>query len=134
VHLAVAQQLAQWGRDHHATVDYIFKGSNPFTEHYSAIQAEVPDADDPGTLVNTRLLGSLAQADGVVVAGEALSHCVANTVRDVARHLGTEGARKLTLLVDCTSSVRGFEAFGADFLREMKGRGMATARSTEFFP
>jgi nicotinamidase-related amidase len=131
VHPAVAQQLARWEREKLETVDYIFKGSNPFTEHYSAVQAEVPDAADPGTLLNTRLIEALAAADMVVVAGEALSHCVANTVRDIARNIGTAKIARLTLLTDCTSPVGGFERLGEDFLREMTARGMRTARSVD---
>ena len=131
VHPAVAHQLARWGRATLQTVDYIFKGSNPFTEHYSAVQAEVPDPADPATLVNTRLLEALGSTDMIVVAGEALSHCVANTVRDIARHLGPAQTARLTLLSDCTSSVGGFENLGADFLREMTAQGMKSVRSSD---
>lgn len=31
-------------------VQFVNKGSNPWTEHYSAVQAEVPDPADAGTL------------------------------------------------------------------------------------
>jgi nicotinamidase-related amidase len=133
VHPAVAAELDRWGRDALKTVDYIFKGSSPSTEHYSAVQAEVPDPADPATLPNTRLVETLAAADAVVIAGEALSHCVANTVRDLARHLGDERIARMTLLTDCTSSVGGFEQLGEGFLREMMARGMKTARSVELF-
>ena len=131
VHPAVAHQLARWGRARLQTVDYIFKGSNPFTEHYSAVQAEVPDPTDPGTLLNARLVDALSEAQLILVAGEALSHCVANTVRDIARHLGPAPTARMTLLSDCTSSVGGFENLGADFLREMTARGMKSVRSTD---
>ncbi|HTT13525.1 MAG TPA: cysteine hydrolase [Burkholderiaceae bacterium] len=133
VHPAVAHQLARWARDRLQTVDYIFKGSNPFTEHYSAVQAEVPDPSDPGTLLNARLLEALSAADSIIVAGEALSHCVANTVRDLACNLGAVRTAKLTLLADCTSSVGGFENLGADFLGEMAARGMKSVRSVDLF-
>jgi nicotinamidase-related amidase len=114
-------------------VDFILKGINPTTEHYSAVQAEVPDPDDPSTLPNTRLVNTLAAADLVIVAGEALSHCVANTVRDIANLFGPDAIRKLVLLTDCVSSVPGFENLGADFVRDLKARGMQTALSTELF-
>jgi hypothetical protein len=32
------------------------KGANPWTEHYSAMQAEVPDAEDPDTQLNRALI------------------------------------------------------------------------------
>ena len=43
-------------------VDYISKGSNVFTEHYSAIRAEVPDPEDPGTQVNQALIDKRSDA------------------------------------------------------------------------
>ena len=132
VHAAVAQSLDAWARKKLDVVDYVTKGSNPFTEHYSAVQAEVPDPSDPGTLLNSRLIRTLSDADVVIVAGEALSHCVANTVRDIASNFGEDNIAKLVLLTDCSSSAGGFEQLGADFVAEMRARGMKTARSTDY--
>jgi nicotinamidase-related amidase len=78
------------------------------------------------------LIHALASADVVVVAGEALSHCVAHTVRDIANNFGEENVRKLVLLTDCCNSVGGFEQLGHDFSAEMCARGMQTARSTDW--
>lgn len=121
--------LTRWEIAQHALVDYVMKGTNPWTEHFSAIRAEVIDPDDPSTQPNTRLIAALKGADRVLIAGEAGSHCVANTVRDLADVLG-ERARveRLVLLEDTISPVPGFEAFQADFLADLTGRGMA--RST----
>ncbi len=131
VHAGVAQALGTWGRSQGKVVDYVHKGSNPFTEHYSAVRAEVPDAQDPSTQLNQRLLANFAQADQLLVAGEALAHCVANTVRDIAEQFGAHKLHKIVLLTDCSSSVGGFEALGQAFVAEMCARGMQTARSTE---
>jgi nicotinamidase/pyrazinamidase len=115
-----------------ATADYVTKGSNPWTEHFSAVQAEVPDPDDPTTQINTELVQTLEEADVVLLAGEALSHCLANTVRDVADKFADPAyVRKLVLLTDASSNVTGFEKYGEDFLRVMKARGMRTATTTE---
>ncbi len=124
--------LNRWARSRMEIVDYVTKGSNPFTEHYSAVQAEVPDAADPSTLVNTRFIDTLARADQILIAGEALSHCVANTVRDIAANFGDDNVRKLVLLGDCSSSVAGFESLGADFVTEMTARGMRVMKSTDY--
>ena len=132
VHAAVAQSLDAWARKKLHVVDYVTKGSNPFTEHYSAVQAEVPDPSDPGTLLNGRLIRALSDADVVIVAGEALSHCVANTVRDIASNFGEDNIKKLVLLTDCCNSVGGFEQLGRDFVAEMQARGMQTAYSTDY--
>lgn len=132
VHAAVAHSLDAWARKKLDVVDYVTKGSNPFTEHYSAVQAEVPDPSDPGTLLNRRLINTLSDADVVIVAGEALSHCVANTVRDIANNFGEDNIKKLVLLTDCCNSVGGFEQLGSDFVAEMQARGMRTARSVDY--
>lgn len=125
----LAQALAAWGRRELKAVNYVGKGTNPLTEHYSAIQAEVPDTADPHTLPDTGWIASLAQADLILVAGEALSHCVASTVRDLADQLGAAQVSKLVLLTDCASPVSGFEALGQSFIDEMVARGMRLARS-----
>ncbi|HEX5362637.1 MAG TPA: hypothetical protein VFW59_00045 [Gallionella sp.] len=129
IHSAVKRAIDKWGREQMAQVDYILKGMNPKTEHYSAIRAELPDGNDPSTMPNRSLLQKLSAADTVIVAGEALSHCVANTVRDIANDIGEENIRKLVLLADCASPVTGFEKLGADFLDEMRARGMQSAMS-----
>ena len=124
--------LQGWER-RYAVVDYIQKGSNIYTEHYSAIQADVPDPADPGTQVNTALVESLKQADILAVAGEAGSHCVANTVRDLADQFGDDRLlSKIVLLRDAVSPVGGFEAFENSFISEMTARGMRLSTTTEF--
>jgi nicotinamidase-related amidase len=128
----VMAALNNWARNRMEVVDFVTKGSNPFTEHYSAVQAEVPDAADPSTLINTRFIETLAQADEILIAGEALSHCVANTVRDIAANFGDENIKKLVLLEDCASSVGGFEQLGRDFVAEMSARGMRVIKSTDY--
>jgi nicotinamidase-related amidase len=125
--------LAAWEQQRFAMVDYVTKGSNPWTEHYSAVCADVPDPSDPGTQLNTRFVQTLMDADLVAVAGEAGSHCLANTVRDVAQAFQDDRClQRLVLLEDATSPVPGFESLQADFIREMRGRGMQVTTTTAF--
>ncbi len=124
----IAESVLAW-ENRFAMVDYVIKGLNIWTEHYSAVQADVPDPTDPGTQLNTRLIERLESADLIVLSGQALSHCVANTVRDIAKD---DNINKMVLIEDTTSSVPGFEHLGEDFLKEMKTRGMRTAKSTEY--
>lgn len=124
--------LQYWER-RFAMVDYVTKGSNPFTEHYSAVQADVPDPADPSTQINTALIQTLMNADLIAVAGEAGSHCLANTVRDVANNFGDDRlVSKIVLLTDATSPVTGFERFQDDFLHEMTARGMKLSTTSDF--
>jgi nicotinamidase-related amidase len=123
--------LLQWEKDF-AMVDYVTKGSNFWTEHYSAVQADVPDPQDPDTQLNMKLIRTLEQADIILLAGEARSHCLANTVIDIANNFGEENIKKMVLLEDATSDVPGFENLGEDFVRDMKARGMQTSTTEEF--
>ena len=113
-------------------VDFVAKGSNIYTEHYSAVQAEVPDPSDPGTQINIGLIQTLDEADVIAIAGEAGSHCLANTVRDIADNFSDESIKKLVLLTDATSPVPGFEQNQTDFINEMTARGMQLSTTTEF--
>jgi len=115
-----------------AVADFVTKGSNPWTEHFSAVRAEVPDPADPGTQINTALVSTLQQADVVLLAGEALSHCLANTVRDIADCFGDPRLiSKLVLLTDASSPVPGFEAQAQAFLADLTRRGMRTATTAD---
>lgn len=129
----VIASLHAWARDNKQLINYVTKGSNPFTEHYSAVKAEVQKADDKTTQINWALINTIKEADLILLAGEALSHCVANTVTDIADNFGEENIAKLVLLTDCSSSVTGFEAMGQEFVEKMVKRGMKTALSTDFF-
>lgn len=110
-------------------IDFVKKAANPLTEHYSAIQAEVPDPADPSTRTNFVLIDRLKESDKIIVAGEALSHCVANTLRDLVVYIP---AYKITVLSDCTSCVSGFEAEGESFIEEFKSKGMQFEASDNF--
>lgn len=93
----------------------------------------MPDPDDPGTRLNTTLIEKLRGADAVFIAGEAGSHCVANTVRDIADALGNDSLlAKMTLLTDAVSPVGGFESLQSDFLHDLTARGLRTATTETF--
>lgn len=127
----VRQAASAWERKRMRRVDYVTKGHNPWTEHYSAVMADVPDASDPTTQLNTSLIRTLEQADVILLSGQALSHCLANTVRDIADNFGEENVRKMVLIEDTSSPVPGFEHLADEFMRDMKGRGMQTAKAAE---
>jgi len=129
--------LGDWEGSQNNNVDYVSKGSNPFTEHYSAVKAEVPDPQDPSTQLNTRLIQTLMEADKIIIAGEAGSHCVANTVKDIADGFQDDTyVNKMVLLEDAVSPVISpfvdFPAVQAQFIADMKARGMQTANTTDF--
>ncbi len=112
-------------------VNKVNKGSNPWTEHYSAIMAEVPDIEDPDTQLNRDFIELLAQADQIYITGEASSHCVKATSEHIADNLGPANLSKLVLVTDCMSAVTGFEAQYESFVRDMMARGVQTAKATD---
>jgi nicotinamidase/pyrazinamidase len=128
---SIAKQLNAW-ENNFQVVDYVIKGINMWTEHYSAVKADVPDVHDSSTQLNMNLIKDLESADLIICSGQALSHCVANTIRDIADNFNTANIQKLVLIEDTTSPVPGFESLGEEFLAEMKARGMRTAHSTDF--
>jgi nicotinamidase/pyrazinamidase len=130
VHADVRAAYNGWEEHTLRGVRKVTKGENPWTEHYSAVQAEVPDADDAHTLRNTDLLAALDSADLLLVAGEAGSHCVRATTEHLVDHLPGGDPGRIALLTDCMSPVGGFEAQQAAFLEAMRARGvrLLTAR------
>jgi nicotinamidase-related amidase len=138
VHADVRAAYSQWEEASLGIVAKLAKGSNPWTEHYSAVMAEVPDADDPDTQFNTKFVTTLAEADQVYIAGEAGSHCVKATVEHVADYFaeqyGAASLGKLVLITDCISPVSGFEPQYQAFLRAMQARGVRLVSSAEVLP
>jgi nicotinamidase-related amidase len=138
VHEVLNDALQRWSDKEFAMVDYVTKGSNPWTEHYGALMAEVPDPNDPSTSLNTDFLNILAEADIIAVAGEASSHCVLKTVTQIADNIGDEHIKKFHLLRDCMSPVPAipnvvdFPAIAEGFLKNMEKRGMTITNSIDF--
>lgn len=124
--------LTQWEASKNRSVNFIRKGENPLTEHYSAIQAEVPNANDPATQRNDTLIDALRDSETIYVTGEAGSHCVANTVRDLA-DAAPELIPCLVLLTDAVSPVAGFADFQHAFVQDLTARGMQLSTTGESF-
>ncbi|WP_308922631.1 cysteine hydrolase [Janthinobacterium sp. J1-1] len=138
IHGAVRAAYNAWEAAQLQVVAKLSKGSNPWTEHYSAVMAEVPDPQDPATQLNIPFLDSLVSADRIYICGEAGSHCVKASTEHIADYLqaqqGREALAKLVLLTDCMSPVTGFEAQQEAFIAAMLARGARLATSTEILP
>lgn len=115
--------MGTWGHNFHPKIydliiaaekrgiwpNIITKGSNPFTEHFGAFRANVPDPNDPSTNIDHMVLNSLQSNDEVIVVGEARSHCVANSLRQLMQEVPSL-APKLTIFTDCMSDVPNLPA------------------------
>ena len=129
---ALSSAIAVWEMQTGKACVKILKGTNPMTEQYSAFRAEVQRDDDPSTHLNVPLLKRLAQSQGrLIVAGEAQSHCVAASVRDMVKNLSASRLNHTILLADCMSPVTGFEAMGATFMEEASAAGIRCMTTNE---
>jgi nicotinamidase-related amidase len=125
--------LRTWEREEFGRVNYVAKGNNPWTEHFSGVAAEVPDPGDPSTQINTRLIQTLEEASDIALTGEALSHCVANSGRDIAAAFSDpKYIEKLILITDTSSNVGGFDFLGTAFVNDLVAKGMRTTTSVDF--
>lgn len=134
VHADVRAAYGRWEEAGSSAAMKLIKGSNPWTEHYSAVMAEVPDPQDPATQLNRSFIDSLAGADQIYIAGEAGSHCVKATTEHIVEHFDPAQLSKLVLLSDCISPVAGFEAQYASFLHDMQQRGVQIATAADVLP
>jgi nicotinamidase/pyrazinamidase len=131
VHATLQAALDRWEDETARSVQHVLKGENPWTEHYSALCAEIPVEADPATRLNLDLLARLATAERVVVAGEAGSHCVRATVEHLVENW-TGDLSRIVLLTDAMSPVGGFEAAQEAFLASMAGKGCVLSSTDKF--
>lgn len=128
LHPALAVALLNWSLQHSQAITVVHKGENRWTESFSALKAVIPYPGDPATELNTDLLALLASADEILVAGQASSHCVKETVTDMLSH-APNLKDKLILLTDCMSPVANFEAVAGQFFAAMQAAGVRLANS-----
>lgn len=128
----VRRAVHEWEKNF-GIVDFVTKGSNPYTEHYSAVKADVIDHADPSTQLNMNLIQTLTDVDYLLIDGQALNFCLNFTVTDVANNVSADLAKKFVILEDATSPVKGFEALTDNFIADMKNRGVQFSTTTQFF-
>jgi nicotinamidase-related amidase len=83
------------------------KGSIPQTEHYSIIQPEIAVPDHPQGGKSKPFLDALESQDVIIIAGEASSHCVLETVEDLVEEFSgrPDILDRIYILQDCMSPV-----------------------------
>jgi nicotinamidase-related amidase len=90
-----------------AVVQRLVKGQDPLSEMYGVIK---PEYDTKG-YINLDFLNKLEQYDKIVIAGEAKSHCVLESIQQILEYYETrpEITKKIYILEDCMSPIPGFE-------------------------
>ena len=124
------------------------KGGHPLTENYSVLAPEVLTRHDGRPLAerNARFVETLLEADAVIVAGQAASHCVKSSIEDLLDEIRARDeslAGKVYVLRDGMSSVAvpdparpgellfDFTPQAEAALQRFAGAGMHVVRSTD---
>lgn len=135
VYQSFVDVLSRWEDLNGSQVIYIEKGQNSNTEMYSVISAEVPDPLDQKTQFNYSLCERLMSYDRVIIAGQALSHCVNYTVRDLIKYAKEKNCdmSRIVVVEDGCSAVPGFEKQAADFLEYVHQSGCHVKKAVDLF-
>lgn len=110
--------------------EYIYKSTNSFTEQYSILRADVNMGEKDNIYTSSRIAHTVDANDIILVAGEALSHCVANSMLDIAKYVSKD-LRKFVLLEDASSPVAGFDYLADAFLDKAQDLGMRIMKITD---
>lgn len=126
--------INEWEAAKVRPVNFVTKGDNPYTEHFGAFRANIEIPSDPKTHFNQGLIKTLMDYEVVYLAGEAKSHCVANSLRQLVNEAPTL-IPKLVILQDCMSNVAGLPREFYDEVNliydNAKKAGVRFAKSTD---
>jgi nicotinamidase-related amidase len=118
-------------------ISFQVKGDIPESEMYGVFK---PEVDVPQNLkggINTNFLKILDKHDKIVIMGEAKSHCVLESIRQLVTFFKDqpETLSKMYILEDCMSSVRhpmiDFEAIATAEFDKFKKQGVNIVKSKE---
>ena len=116
------------------------KGSIPKTEHYSVVQSEIPVPEHPQGTKNRDFIELIMSADYTLIAGEAASHCVLETIEDLVEEFAgsPEFLKRLIVLEDCTSPVQhpqiDYAAITRQHFADFARQGIRFIKSTDGLP
>lgn len=127
----VMEAIDKWSVEHGGSVEWVLKGQNILTESYSALEADVPV--DRRTSFDSEVQNSLEASDRLLVCGQAMTHCVNYTLRNIVEHWPKDKVSNITLLTNCASMIPGFEEAGESFMKDMQDAGVVLSASTQAF-
>lgn len=123
------EALHDWARRRLTTINMVTKGSNPYTEHFGAFHAEVPDPNDPSTQLNTALVQVTEDSDRILCAGEALTHCLMTSLEQLIKGFqDPKAVSKMELLTDASDPIPDPPAYPGLFSSPLK-QFLNTARA-----
>jgi nicotinamidase/pyrazinamidase len=101
------------------------KGMDRHSEHFGIFQAEY------GTEFNLSLYSRLFINDNILVAGQAKSHCVATSLKQILEY-DHSAVKRITLLTDTTSNVSGCEHIADGIFETLRFEGMKETTTDEY--
>jgi nicotinamidase-related amidase len=125
----IMDALIDWTKDG-KYYNVIVKGTYPLTEHFGIFRANIPVPERPETQFNRVLVKKLEQYSNVFIAGEAKSHCVANSIKQ-AMEEAPNLPNKFIILEDCMSDVQGLGHLGDPIYEKARKMGIRFAKSSE---
>lgn len=128
---SIKAALHEWTERTGRSAEWIMKGQNILTENFSLLEAEVPVSKE--TSFDEAAFSALCHSDRLLVCGQAMSHCVNYSTRDIVKKWPSNETHKIILLTDCASSVPGFEEAGETFQNDMKAAGVKLMKASEAF-
>lgn len=132
LHDTLLEALNYWSGQRERNYVAVQKGLYPLTEHFGIFRAQVPDPAVPETQLNTALIDDLNRFDTIYLMGEAKSHCVANSLKqlmDFAPML----VPKVVVVTDCSSDVTGLGHLADPIYAEARSRQVSFMESDAIF-
>jgi nicotinamidase/pyrazinamidase len=127
---SLAHALREWSHNSQCNYQTVVKGDHPLAEHFGVFRAQIPVPGNSKTDLNQPLLDELSLNDEIWIAGEARSHCVATSLRQILRHAPAL-IPKVVLLTDCMSDVTGLGYLADPIYAEARKAGIRFTTSIE---
>ncbi|MBD2754797.1 cysteine hydrolase family protein [Spirosoma validum] len=132
LHDTLLRALKDWSRIRDLDYVAVQKGLYPLSEHFGIFRAQVPDPDVPETQLNTSLLTDLERFDTIYLMGEAKSHCVANSLKQIL-DFAPSLVPRIVVVTDCMSDVTGLGYLAGPIYAEAKARKVRFVKSDAIF-
>lgn len=134
---ALSEAHAFYSAARRSQINFLFKGMIPQSENYGIFGPEVTYPNHPMGGLNTQILDVVAGHDLIYVAGQAKTHCVLKSAKQMVRYFKNQPdvIAKMRFMRDCTSPVLhpqvDFNAIADAELAKMEQLGVVFVNSTD---
>jgi nicotinamidase-related amidase len=129
---ALLTRIFDWMQGTSRRYRIVRKGWYPYSEHFGAFEAEIATPTEESTLFNAPLARTLNDYMQIFIAGEAKSHCVCNTIKQLMDK-APELVKKLVILDDAMSPVAGCDTAADDTIAAAQKLGAKVTTTTTVF-